>query len=299
MSEQQRDYASIAFGALVLGAIAMGISPIFVRLAEVGPFAGAFWRVALALPALWIWMRFEAGHPMSLSESLPTDKLVLLAGALFAGDLFFWHLAILNTTVANATFLAAIAPLCVVIGAWFLLGEAIVRRTIFAMLLSIVGAALLLGSSYSYAPENLTGDIFGLITACFFGAYFLAVRPVRQRLPAGKVIFQSSLVTAAILFLVTLISGETFLPESWNGVFVLIVLALISHAGGQGLLSFSLGHLPAGYSSLVIFLEGVAAAFFGWLVLAETLGPMQFAGCALITGAVFWTRPKRKQRVAN
>jgi len=44
-----------AFAALCLGAVAMGISPIFVRFsaADVGPFASAFWRVALALPVLY------------------------------------------------------------------------------------------------------------------------------------------------------------------------------------------------------------------------------------------------------
>ena len=43
-----------AFAALVVGALAMGLSPVLVRLVspEVGPFASAFWRVALALPAL-------------------------------------------------------------------------------------------------------------------------------------------------------------------------------------------------------------------------------------------------------
>ena len=45
------------FAALVVGALAMGVSPIFVRLADVGPFASAFWRVALALPALYAWTR--------------------------------------------------------------------------------------------------------------------------------------------------------------------------------------------------------------------------------------------------
>ena len=43
------------FAALVAGALAMGISPIFVRLADVGPFASAFWRGTLALPLLWTW----------------------------------------------------------------------------------------------------------------------------------------------------------------------------------------------------------------------------------------------------
>jgi hypothetical protein len=30
------------FAALVIGAVAMGVSPIFIRLAEVGPFTSAF-----------------------------------------------------------------------------------------------------------------------------------------------------------------------------------------------------------------------------------------------------------------
>ena len=50
------------FAALVAGAVAMGVSPIFVRLADVGPFASAFWRVALALPLLYAWMRLADGR---------------------------------------------------------------------------------------------------------------------------------------------------------------------------------------------------------------------------------------------
>ena len=47
----------LAFGiaALVLGAFAMGASVLFVRFADVGPFASAFWRAALALPFLAAW----------------------------------------------------------------------------------------------------------------------------------------------------------------------------------------------------------------------------------------------------
>ena len=92
------------FAALVVGALAMGISPIFVRLADVGPFASAFWRVTLALPLLWAWLRLaEARRRRPTGGSAaPT----LLAGLAFAGDLFFWHLSIVTTSVANATFFA-------------------------------------------------------------------------------------------------------------------------------------------------------------------------------------------------
>ena len=115
-TEEKRRFA-FAFAALVGGAVAMGASVLFVRWADVGPYASAFWRVFLALPFLFVWMRLE-----NRSAARPSlDRAVLLAGLLFTGDLFFWHLAILGTTVANATFLATTAPIWVALGAWLLL----------------------------------------------------------------------------------------------------------------------------------------------------------------------------------
>lgn len=38
--------------ALIAGGIAIGCSPIFVRLSEIGPVSTAFWRLALALGPL-------------------------------------------------------------------------------------------------------------------------------------------------------------------------------------------------------------------------------------------------------
>jgi drug/metabolite transporter (DMT)-like permease len=109
--------------ALVLGAVAMGASVLFVRWADVGPYASAFWRVFLALPFLWLWMRLDT-RPMGATR-LWSDPAVWLAGAFFTGDLFFWHLAILGTTVANATFLATTAPIWVALGAFAVLHEAV------------------------------------------------------------------------------------------------------------------------------------------------------------------------------
>ena len=44
---------NIALVALFAGATCIALSPIWVRLADVGPTASAFWRVALAVPLLW------------------------------------------------------------------------------------------------------------------------------------------------------------------------------------------------------------------------------------------------------
>ena len=281
-----------AFAALVMGAIAMGISPVFVRLAEVGPFASAFWRVFLALPLLYVWSAIEIRRSDKRTSSLlKFNGPILLAGLFFAGDLIFWHLAILNTTIANATLLSCLAPIWVALLSGITIGEPINRRTVYGLLLCLAGASLLIGSSFTGSSGNLIGDLYGLITSMFFGLYFLAVRVARRTETAGKLTLKSTIITALILLCAALIAGTTFWPTSWTGVGSLLALGLVSHAGGQGLLAIALGALSAVFASLVIFIEAIAAAIAAWLILSEQLSPIQFVGGALILSGVWTARP--------
>jgi len=342
-----RPHTALAFAALVLGAVAMGASPVFVRLADVGPQASAFWRAFLALPFLWIWARWEKGggsrrirqegtasrplplqgggsgwgsHPTSDSLLTPTrfasqidlplsgggeqsawrrftfphaiDTPILLAGLLFAGDLFFWHLAILGTTVANATFLATTMPVWVALGAVALLGERVTLATLSGLALCLAGGGALVGESFSFAPGRLAGDIYGTITAIFFGGYMLAVRAARARHGPGKVAFVATAITAMCLLAIALVTEPTLIPRSASGFAALIALAVVSQVAGQGLLAVALGTLPATFSSLVLFFEAIAAAAFGWLILGEALGPVQLFGGVLILIGIWVARPR-------
>src|SRR5215475_734828 len=278
----------VAFACLVLSAVAMGASPIFVRLADVGPYASAFWRTLLALPLLWLWSRVESRGTAPTSF----DRSALVAGLLFAGDLFFWHLAIVNTTVANATFLATTTPVWVALGAWLLAMETIGARTLGGIALCLAGGAALVGQSYGFAPQRVAGDLFGMVTAVFFGSYMLAVRWARTYHAAGRLLFLSTMVTAPCLLVVALMMEPHLLPQSGGGLAALLALALVSHVGGQGLAAIALGTLPATFSSLVIFIEAIAAAVLGWLILGEALGALQVAGGVLILLGIFAARPR-------
>ncbi len=281
-----------ALAALVAGAVAMGISPIFVRLAEVGPFASAFWRVFLALPVLYAWMRYEEARLPSTPRRM--TRATLLAGLAFAGDLFFWHLSILNTTVANATFFATTAPVFVVLMTVVALRKPVARPVFLGLALCLAGGAALIGQSLDIAPARIRGDVFGIVTAFFFALYFLAVSRAREEgCSAAGVTFRSTLVTAGVLACVALALEDRLLPASMNGAAALVAMALVSHAGGQGLLAVALGRLPAVFSSLVIFLEAVAAAIFGWIILGEALTAIQAAGGALILAGLWVARPER------
>ena len=288
LATDDRQRFSVALAALVFGAVAMGASVLFVRWADVGPYASAFWRVLLALPFLFVWMRLE-----NRSAAWPRlDRTVLLAGLFFTGDLFFWHLAILGTTVANATFLATTAPIWVALGAGIVLAEAVTGRILIGLALCLAGGFALLGESYGFAPHRLLGDLYGVATAFFFGAYVLAVRAARARHGAAEVMFVSTAITAVCLLAIALAFEPRILPQSANGVGALLALALISQVGGQGLVAVALGTLPATFSALVIFLEAVAAASFGWLFLNEPLGIVQGLGGLLILFGIYVARPR-------
>jgi drug/metabolite transporter (DMT)-like permease len=287
-----------AFAALCAGAVAMGISPVFVRFAaaDVGPFASAFWRVALALPVLYAWMRVEeAGAPRRGGPWL--TPAATLAGLAFAGDLFFWHLSILATTVANATFFATTAPIFVVLLSWLLWRRRASRETLTGLGLCVAGGVALIGQSLQVQPERVAGDLYGIATAVFFGLYFLAVERARARGEgAARVTFALTVVTAGVLLVVALVAhvvaGHGIVPRSPEAIGALVAMALISHAGGQGLLAVALGRLPATFSSLVIFLEAIAGAAFGWVILGEALTLVQMLGGALILVGIWWARPR-------
>lgn len=287
---EPRSFALLAFLALLGAALAMGISPVFVREAQVGPFTSAFYRVFLALPWLWAWTAWERRQPEARPDPGWT-KSIVLAGVFFTVDLFFWHLAVLKTTIANATLLATMAPVWVMLFS-LVIGERVTRVMVGGLTACIFGGVLLVGSSLQLAPERFVGDLYGVATSVGFGLYFLAVRVARREAPAGVILFRSSIVTSVGLGLVAAVAENAWVPTGLSGLVALILMSSVSHVGGQGLLAYALGHLSAAFSSLVIFLEALAAAFFGWAFFGETLGPWQIAGGLAILLGIWVARPR-------
>jgi drug/metabolite transporter (DMT)-like permease len=293
MAERKAAGGALALPALIVGSIAIGFSPIFVRLSELGPIATGFYRLFLALPLLWLWLLREGGAAKRETSWLP----MAVPGILFAGDIFFWHWSIVTTTVANATLFANFAPVIVALGAWIFLRERITPLFIVGLLLSIAGAALLVKGSATLGTRYVLGDFLGAVTACFFGSYMVAVARLRDRHGAAAIMFCSSAVTAVLLLGATLAAGESLLPASASGFLALLALAWISQAMGQGLIAHALGHLPASFSALVILIEPLTAAILGWIWLGEALGPWQgIGGIIVLAGILVAQRASRDAR---
>jgi drug/metabolite transporter (DMT)-like permease len=286
----------VALVALFCAALGVGFSPIFVRLSELAPSATGFHRVFLALPALWLWSAVEGRRrparrrPASLAE----HAWLAFAGVLFAGDLGFWHWSLQFTSVANSTLLANLAPIVVTIGAFVLFGERVSRTFLLGLVLAIAGAFVLMGESLGLSPTTLLGDALGLVTALFLGSYILLVSRLRARFSAASIMLWSTAATAMVLGPVALASGESLMATSLWGWAVLLGLALVVHAGAQGLLAYALAHLPAAFSAVALLFEPVAAAGLAWVLLGESLSRWQMAGAgAVLAGIVLARRGSR------
>lgn len=275
-----------ALPALFLGATFIALSPIFVRLSDVGPTASAFWRVALALPLLWSLM------VLSDRGRVPMQwKWLLAAGAAFAGDLAFWHWSIRFTSVANATLLANLAAPFVTLAVWIFWRQRPSATFTMGLATALVGVLMLVYTSLAFSPTALLGDAFGVITALFYAAYILSVKEVRDRGAATLgVMAMTSTLTALALLPVAVASREALLPGGASGWLVLVGLAWISHCAGQGLIAYSLAHLPAAFSSVSLLFQPVMAAIFAWLLLSEPLVPLQMAGGVVVLAGIYLAR---------
>jgi drug/metabolite transporter (DMT)-like permease len=284
--------ARFALMALFAGAIAIALAPIFVRLSQVGPGATAFWRMSLSLPALWLLSGIErrgASRPRRVESGMDYRRLTA-AGLFFAGDLAFWHWSIKFTSVANATLLANFMPIFVTLGSWLLFNQRVSAKFILSMLVAFAGTILIFGVSFSLSLQHLWGDGLGLITAVFYAGYIISVKRLRSQFSTATVMAWSGLVTSIVLLPVTVAFGESLLPVDVWGWLVLLGLALVSQVGGQGLIAFALAHLPASFSSLTLLIQPVMAAVFAWLILSESIAPLQATGGALVLAGIFFAR---------
>jgi drug/metabolite transporter (DMT)-like permease len=286
ISQSHARSTRIALSALFCGAVGIGFAPICVRLSELGPSATAFWRLALSLPPLWLWLAIErqaTGTPRR--PSCVTDyRRLAVAG------LAVWHWSITLTSVANATLLANATPIFVTLAAWLWFGQRFTPTFILGMAAAMAGATILAGASLRLSLQHLLGDALGLLTAIFYAGYILAVKELRDDFSTATIMTRSGVVSAVALLPITLLSGEGLIAFTTRGWTVLVGLALVSHIGGQGLITYALAHLPAAFSSVGLLLQPAVAAMLAWIILDEPIGPWQALGGAIVLGGVVVAR---------
>lgn len=271
--------------ALVVANIALASGPLFVRMADVGPVAAGFWRIALATPVLLIVAMAMGGRPIAASRGI--WGVLAIAGIAFAADLASWHIGILHTTLANSTLFGNSAILIFPIYGFIAARMWPSRLQGFALLLAAIGAGLLLGRSASLSADNLTGDLLCLLAGVLYTVYFVFMARARGRLAPIPALALSSIATIPPLLLLALAMGETVMPENWWPV---ITLAVVSQLIGQGCMIFALGHLSPLVIGIGLLIQPVVAAALGWAIFDERLAITDLIGAVLVAIALVLVR---------
>ena len=148
---------------ILLGAVIISFSSVFVKLVHVGPTTALFYRFIFGASAL-----FAAAlvTKTPLFRGLRSFLFAGLAGFLFSLDLFFWHRSILYVGPGLATILANFQVfILAVIGVVFM-GERLRLFFIASIILAFSGLVLLTDLGFhSPDPFYLRGIIFGLLAA--------------------------------------------------------------------------------------------------------------------------------------
>ncbi len=297
---EQTGQGKAALAALTGGAL-IGLSPIAIRISEVGPHATNMWRFLFALPILGLWA--------AVARPIPTTRQtgwLLFAGVLFGIEVSLWAAALGLTTVTNATLLANLTPVFAAAFGWLLFRERLSAGVLLGGATALTGAALLAlaraqtGSGPAVHPETgWLGDALGLSAAVGYAGYLLIVRSLGKSVSVGAVMFWATLSAAAFCFATSLAFGETLLPRTMNGWAILVGLGLVVQVAGQGLIAYGVGRLPIVASTVLLWMQPLVAAALSWWLFGEALGPLAFAGAGLVLAGIYIVQRARVSGAAG
>ena len=283
--------APLAFAALLAGNAALALGPLFVRMADVGPVAAGFWRLALALPLLTLLAlrQMRMNGQGRVHTRLPREALWLAAvgGLFFAADLASWHRGIMLTKMANATLLGNSASLILAATTLLVARRWPLRTEALAIVLAGGGTALLMHSSSQQGEARLTGDLLCLLAGILYAGYMLSMQRARGTMGSWQVLALSTAMGVLPLLGIAFALDEQIMPQNWGPV---LMLALSSQLIGQGLLIYALPHFSALVVGLTLLCQPVIAAMVGWAIYGEQLTAMDIAGGVLIGGALLLIR---------
>ena len=164
-------------------------------------------------------------------------------------------------------------------------------RIWFSVALAVGGLYLL--SCVGVTRVNL-GDILILGSALCFAVQILLIDCLAQNLDGLRLNCVQFLVVTVLSALAAVLT-EDF---SWQGVLDCAVPLLYTGVLSSGV-AFSLQilgqqHLPPEPASLIMSLESVFAVLAGWVLLHQTLSPIELLGCTLVFAAVILSQTKSK-----
>lgn len=279
------------YAALLTTVLFWGLSFIGTKaaLTSFHPFALMFLRFSAAsLVFLAVLLR------VGFSRISARDHLKLALVSLVQPCLYFIFetFGLSLTSASKASLIIAAVPIAVMLLATVMLKERIHVRHALGIVLSVIGVVILVVGTPGFKLElggSFLGDIliFGaVLTAALYTVLTRDLGRTRSALEITS--FQAFYGTLFFLpfFLVT--RGETAWSElTGSSVAALVFLIFCATIGAFLTYNYALTKIPA--SRAAVFINGVplVTTLASWLLLGETLSPMQFGGGALVLASVY------------
>ena len=287
-----------ALPVLILGAVMISFSGIFVKLSEVGPTMTGFYRMALALPifAIWVWSH-QPPRRSTPPERRQAFRITGFAGLSLAIDLIAWHWCLQFASVAAATLMGNTAPLWVAAFGFLFFGERFGLRFIIGMMAAFGGVWLLLaGGDKGFDVHSSLAFVLGMVGAITYAGYLRGGKEARRHLSTAEVMLWGSLVASLVLLPLGLLTEDRILPQTWSGWGAVLGLSLVSQTIGQSLINWAVAHLPAAFSSLTLLINPLASAVFAWVLRAKGWVPGRVWVVRSCSLEFFWQSPAAKTR---
>ncbi|HMJ56714.1 MAG TPA: DMT family transporter [Polyangiaceae bacterium] len=269
--------------ALFAGLVAMSTSAPFFVMAHVDAYAAVFWRTALtALLALGIG---SLRGKLDLAELRRQARPIALGGVLLGAHFLAWVKAFDLTDYASNLLLLVFQPVM----AAFLaarLGERLSRHVMAAVVLAVLGMALIAGGDFALSPRAILGDALCLAAGVGITVFYVVTSRARRALSMDVFLGAVMLVGAATALPVALAAGVPlwgYPTATWQWIGGIVVVTTLM---GHGLMNYAANHVSLFTLNIVVVLEPAVGIAFGVLLFGATLTALQLFGGALLSAAV-------------
>lgn len=273
---------------VALGLLAIGSSPILIRLAGDAPaLTLAAWRT-MTVTAVFVPLAFARSRDEIAAFSRRDWALALGAGVLLGLHFMTWIVSVQLTSIASASVLVTMSPIFIaVLGAVFL-SERPSRRTTAGIAVAVVGAALIglsEGNEGGVFPNPALGNALALTAAVLVSIYLLIGRAVRQK--TTFVAYFALLNGAAAL---TCLVGCLVVGVPLGLPLPVALLAIAMGIGpgllGHGSFAYGLKYMPAALIGLLSLAEPVFASTVALFAFKEVPSALGAVGMAVVLAAI-------------
>lgn len=251
---------------------------------RIPPAEAAFLRYLLGLVFL-----------IPVLKSLTTAKLTQRQWSLFALRGLFhsvgvalWFYAMTRIPIAEVTALNYLAPVYVSVGAILVLKERLAARRIFAVVMALVGAAVILRPGFREVED---GHVAMLLAAVVFAGSYLTAKVMADQVNAGVVVAMLSIFVTLGLAPMAMLDWVT--PTAFE-LGILFLVAIFATAGHYTM-TLAFAAAPVTVTQPVTFLQLVWATLLGIFVFAEPADIWVFLGGALILASVTYITIREAQ----